>query len=180
MLRNAGLNAEPVVLATRSEEHLDPILPNPSAINYVIGIIKIDDKDYFLDASDKYMPFGILPAECYNGYCRVISKTPAAVDLHSNNLKDKNVTIVSLLPDKQAKDKLILKVDRKFGDVTASGLRNRYNGDSSKLKEQILSGLSKLSIPATLTRYSYSSLTDADEALTIHYEASLNWDRERI
>lgn len=176
MLRTADMDSEPVILSTRTEEHLNPLLPNPSAIDYVVSIVNVDGKDYFLDASDKYAAFGVLPAECYNGYCRIVSKTPAAAELHPDNLKDKNLTMVSLTPDDKRNDKLVLKVDQKFGDISAALLRNSYKGDSLKLKEKILKNLSKLSIPATLTKYSFSSLNNADEAFTVHYEALVNWD----
>lgn len=180
MLRNAKLECEPVILASRSAEHLNPLLPDISAIDYIVAIIKIDGKDYFLDASEKYMPFGILPSECYNGYCRVVSKVPAAAELHPDDLKNKGITMVSLSPDEKSKDRLLLKVDQKFGDVSGTLLRSAYQGDSTKLKEKIQKNLSKLSIPATLTRYSCNSLTNADEPFTVHYEAELNWDAKDI
>lgn len=176
MLRNADLNSEPVILSTRSQEHLDPIMPNPYITNYTVAVISIDNKDYFLDAASKYMPFGVLPSQCYNGYCRIISKTPAAVELRPDDLLDKNIVMVTLLPAEKVKDKLVLKVDQKFGDVSAADLRNEYNGDSTKLKEKILKDLTKLSMPASLVKYSFSNLYNADEPLTVHYEALLNWD----
>lgn len=180
MLRNAGLESEPVILPSRSEEHLNPLLPNPDVVDYVVGIVKIEGKDYFLDASEKYMPFGVLPWECYNGYCRVISKVPAAAELHPDDLKNKGITMVSLSPDEKSKDKLLLKVDQKFGDVSGALLRETYKGDSTKLKEKIQKNLAKLSIPATLSKYSFSSMDNADEPFTVHYEAELNWDAKDI
>jgi hypothetical protein len=180
MLRNAGFQSEPVLLPSRSEERLDPLLPNPGVVDYVVGIIKIDGKDYFLDASEKHMPFGILPSACYNGYCRIISKVPAAAELHPDDLKNKGITMMSLLPDEKSKDKLLLKVDQKFGDVSGALLRDAYKGDSTKLKEKIQKNLNTLSIPATLIKYSFSSLDNADEPLTVHYEAALNWDAKDI
>lgn len=179
MLRNAELESQPVIMTTRSAEHLDPIMPNPMDVNYQVALVKIDEKDYFLDASDKFMPFGVLPAYCYNGYCRIIDKVPAAAELHPDGLKNKNITMVSLLPEQQFKDKLLLKVDQKFGDVSAAQLRHEYKGDSVKLKEKILKGLSKMSLPANLTRYSFNNLQNPDQPLTIHYEALLNWESDK-
>ena len=44
-------------------------------LNYVICLIKIGDKTLFLDATEKYLPMGILPERCLNGLGLVISET---------------------------------------------------------------------------------------------------------
>ena len=40
--------------------------------NYVVAKTTIDGKDYLLDASDKYIPFGVLPFRCLNYIGRVM------------------------------------------------------------------------------------------------------------
>ncbi|PSK89360.1 transglutaminase superfamily protein [Taibaiella chishuiensis] len=176
MLRKASLEAEPVVLATRASERLHSFIVDINAIDYMIGIVKIGGQDYVLDASDKYMPFGTLPLSCYNGYCRIVSKKPDAVELHPDGLTDKTTTIVSLAP---VKDKLLLKVEQKLGNVSGTLLRNELKEDTAKLKEKIQKGLSKLSTPLQLKQYSVNSLKNADLPLVIRYEAELPWNADK-
>src|SRR5690606_25100624 len=64
LLRKAGYESYPVLLATKENEMLNSVYPDPDNINYVVTLVKIDGKDYFLDASDKFMPFGRLHDNC--------------------------------------------------------------------------------------------------------------------
>ncbi len=176
MLRKAGFDYEPVILSSRASERLHPFVINTSAIDYMVAVVKIDSLDYVLDASDKYMPFGTLPVSCYNGYCRVVSKKPTAFELHPDGLTDKTTTIVSLAP---VKDKLLLKVEQKLGNVSGTLLRNELKEDTTKLKEKIQKGLSKLSTPLELKQYSVNSLKNADLPLVIRYEAEVPWNADK-
>lgn len=84
MLREAGLNAEPVALSTRRNGVIHPSYPSISQFNYVIACLKIDTVKYLLDATEKLCPFGMLPDRCINGQGRVISKTsPGWVNLNN-------------------------------------------------------------------------------------------------
>lgn len=72
-LRYAGLNADPVLLATRNIERPTELYPVLSDFNYVIIRLTIGDKAYLLDATDDYYPFGTIPRRCYNGKGRLIA-----------------------------------------------------------------------------------------------------------
>ena len=64
MLRYAGFDASPVVISTR--DNLKPFFPTVDRLNYVIGRVAIDGEEYFLDATDKYSEFNVLPIRDYN------------------------------------------------------------------------------------------------------------------
>ena len=55
--REAGLEAHPVILSTRSNGIVHPIYPNFNDFNYVIASVKVGDKYYLTDAASN-MPFG--------------------------------------------------------------------------------------------------------------------------
>ncbi|MBU8892193.1 MAG: DUF3857 domain-containing protein [Bacteroidales bacterium] len=74
LLDKIGLEVEPVILSTRDNGILSPIFPSINKPNYVIARLKLNDKDYFLDATDKLAPFGLLPKRCINGDGRTIVK----------------------------------------------------------------------------------------------------------
>ena len=71
-LQAYGLNAEPVLCSTRENGLPKQIFPVMSDFNYVFCRVNINSKDYLLDASDPYLPFGMLPVRCMNGIGRVL------------------------------------------------------------------------------------------------------------
>jgi hypothetical protein len=72
-LNAAGLDAEAVILSTRSNGTVNNLYPVISDFNYVIAKVNIDGKSYLLDATEPLMPFGLLPLHCINGQGRVIN-----------------------------------------------------------------------------------------------------------
>jgi hypothetical protein len=67
LLREAGLDAKPMLVSTR--EHGKPLVGSPmiSKFDYVISHVSVGDKTYLLDATEKDLPFGMLPLRCLNG-----------------------------------------------------------------------------------------------------------------
>jgi hypothetical protein len=72
LLNIAGIKTELMLISTR--EHGLPKKSHPvmSDFNYVIARAVINDTTYLLDASDKFIPFGMLPFRCLNYYGRVM------------------------------------------------------------------------------------------------------------
>lgn len=61
LLRQAGFEADPVLISTRSHGRFTPNWPQLDQFNLMIVKAKSGSKTYFLDASEKYCPFGFLP-----------------------------------------------------------------------------------------------------------------------
>ncbi|WP_207433824.1 DUF3857 domain-containing protein [Sabulibacter ruber] len=74
MLRDAGLEAHPVILSTRDNGRA-PYTPVVSRFNYVIGYLKLGNQHLLLDATDPLMPLGLLPKHCLNGNGWLVTKT---------------------------------------------------------------------------------------------------------
>lgn len=66
-LRNVGIEAYPVLSSTRSNGVVKKSFPHSKQFNYVLTLVKIDDKEILLDAGDKKYPMGFLPEYCING-----------------------------------------------------------------------------------------------------------------
>lgn len=64
MLRYAGINANPVVISTK--DNGIPFFPTLERLNYVIVYAVINEKEYFLDATDEFSDVNILPIKDYN------------------------------------------------------------------------------------------------------------------
>lgn len=71
-LKAAGIDAELVMLSTRANGVPTKIHPVMADFNYIIAKIKVGNESYFLDATDKNLPFGVLPFRCLNGDARVM------------------------------------------------------------------------------------------------------------
>jgi hypothetical protein len=93
MLRFAGIDANPVLVSTRSNGIA--LFPSRTGFNYVITAVEIEDALILLDATEKYSSPNILPVRDLNWYGRLIRKegTSAEVDLMPKNLSKENHNI---------------------------------------------------------------------------------------
>lgn len=100
-LRTIGLEAYPVVLSTRQNGLPNPVHPVLSDFNYVIARVNADGQDYFLDASEQNLPFGLLPLRCINGQGRIIysRKSSEWIDLQNDIEAETNYTIVGKIDE---------------------------------------------------------------------------------
>jgi hypothetical protein len=73
LLRDAGLEANPVLLSTRSNGMVNQSLPLLSKFNYVVAHVVLPEKQEMLvDATEELLPCGTLPTRCLNGQGRLI------------------------------------------------------------------------------------------------------------
>ena len=72
-LRAANINANLVVLSTRSNGIPTKLFPVIYDYNYVIVKSIIDKETYYLDATAKLLPFGQVPIRTLNGEARIIN-----------------------------------------------------------------------------------------------------------
>ena len=72
LLNMADLKANLVLLSTRANGLPKKVHPVISDFNYILAKVEVDGKSYLLDASDKLIPFGMLPFRCLNYDARVM------------------------------------------------------------------------------------------------------------
>lgn len=72
LLNSVGLKTDLMLLSTRNHGLPKRNHPVISDFNYIIAKTTINGKEYLLDATDKIMPFGVLPFRCLNYYGRVM------------------------------------------------------------------------------------------------------------
>ncbi|MEP1150789.1 MAG: DUF3857 domain-containing protein [Balneola sp.] len=73
MLRDIGLNSDPVVISTRNNGEIIDIYPIDNQFNHTIVRVKINDQEYLLDAKNAKRPYNLLPVSDINGKGLVIS-----------------------------------------------------------------------------------------------------------
>lgn len=69
----ADLEASLIILSTRNNGMPTTLYPIIFDFNYVIVKLIVDKKNYYLDATEKYLPFGQIPVRCLNGKAREIN-----------------------------------------------------------------------------------------------------------
>jgi len=72
-LNAAGLDAEALILSTRANGTVNSLYPVLSDFNYVVAKLNVGNNSFLLDATQPYLPFGMLPLQCINGEGRVIN-----------------------------------------------------------------------------------------------------------
>jgi len=74
LLKKIGFDAFPIALSTRENGIISPSFPTINKFNYVIAGVKYNGKDYLFDATDPYLPAGMLPFRVLNGRGRIIDE----------------------------------------------------------------------------------------------------------
>ncbi|MBI1770029.1 MAG: DUF3857 domain-containing protein [Bacteroidetes bacterium] len=67
LLEKAEINVSPVLLSTRDHGFVRETMPVSTQFNYVVCLAKVGQKSILLDATDKFLPVGMLPERCLNG-----------------------------------------------------------------------------------------------------------------
>jgi hypothetical protein len=125
MLRSAGLDANPVLLSTRTNGF--PIFPTLDGFNYVITMVNLEDgSSVLLDASEEFSFPNMLPTRTLNWKGRKVTKegNSSWVKLVSSKhaLEDNNVMV------KISDDKIVEGMIRtRFDNQKALNYRKNYN-----------------------------------------------------
>lgn len=85
LLKGLGLNANPVLVSTRSNGKVKPGQVILTQFNHVIACVNINNRTYALDAIDHFCPHYILPPNSLNGNGMMISSAGYKwIDLYSD------------------------------------------------------------------------------------------------
>ncbi len=125
MLRQAGINANPILVSTR--DHGIPLFPTSDGFNYVIAGVEGNNNIILLDATEKYSLPDILPLRDLNWQGRIVRK-------------DESSNYISLFPKKRTKKTCFLtaEIDDEgnlkgveriaYNNLQALQTRTEYNG----------------------------------------------------
>ncbi|NJK85660.1 MAG: hypothetical protein HC906_06525 [Bacteroidales bacterium] len=72
ILRKLDFEADPVVLSTRQNGILSITYPSLAKLNHTIVRVKLNDEFILIDATEKYLPYHLLPKKCLNYHGRAI------------------------------------------------------------------------------------------------------------
>ncbi|HRE77400.1 MAG TPA: DUF3857 domain-containing protein [Flavobacterium sp.] len=123
MLRFAGLEANPVLVSTKSNGI--PLFPSRTAFNYVICAVEIPDGVIMLDATDMNSSLNIMPTRVLNWQGRLIRKEGSSVfvDLRPSFVSKENTSgLLSIDVEGNVSGKLRTQ----YFDYNAYRFRNNY------------------------------------------------------
>ncbi|GAB4029420.1 hypothetical protein GCM10028809_19870 [Spirosoma gilvum] len=72
LLREMDLDANPVILSTRSNGRINESYALIRKFNYAVAQVSVGGKDMLLDATDPFLTPGMLPTHCLNGSGRLV------------------------------------------------------------------------------------------------------------
>jgi hypothetical protein len=176
MLKKAGYTAVPVVLSTLGHLKADDSYPMINRFNHIICALYLGNNRYFLDASNKYNPFGVLPTYCYNGYARIVDKELAdSITISSNMLKERNIIKVNI---KNITDTAIdIKITAIQGMITSRLTRRQIDGDEKKKQDYVNEQMATFPERMTLESFSFDALHDPDTNLTFNITLHKRFDK---
>jgi hypothetical protein len=176
MLKHEGVDADPVILSTRSHGYTYPMYPLLTRFNYVITKAEIDGIEYLLDASEPRMGFGHIPFECYNGHARIIDEMASPMELVADSLIERKNTLVFIVNDE--KGNLKGTMQQTPGYYESLELRDRIK---EKGQEQLLKDIKKAFVTdIEISNPVFDSLDKYEYPLGIKYEFDIKEEKEDI
>lgn len=168
MLRYAGLNADPVILSTRSNGYSFEYIPMLNSMNYTIVQLMDGHQTYYLDASVPKLGFNQLPVYCYNGHARIVNKNALAVNLTADSITEIKKTVFMVSNSDQGK--WVASVSSHLGLVESYNFRTNF---SQKGDKEYLEFLQK-KYTAKVNGLTLDSLNNFEAPITLKYELDLS------
>ncbi len=100
MLREAGIQSDPVILSTRDHGLINPLFAIISKFNNVIVSVMADGRRWLVDATDPVRPFTMLPEDCLNGEGWLVSEAGGEwINLSNGEHHGETVSLVMQLDE---------------------------------------------------------------------------------
>lgn len=165
-LKFAGIKTELVLLSTRNNGFPTKLHPVISDFNYIIAKVNVGGSYYFLDATNKLLPFGMLPFKCLNHFGRVM------------DFKNESYWI-DIVPSKDSKTKLYVGLTLNEDGTITGKLRkvkfwydalNRRKAIENKSEDDIISNFEDNYDNLEVTNYTIENKTTINKPLIETFE----------
>ncbi|GFZ92792.1 hypothetical protein GCM10011531_25760 [Aquaticitalea lipolytica] len=174
MLRYAGLNANPVLVSTKSNGI--PLIPTRTGFNYVICALETSDSAILLDATQKFSTADILPTKALNWLGRLIRQDGSSdwIELIPKISSRESVSLnIKLNSDLSANG----KVRNQFTNYQAFRVRDRFeNYNTDEMIESLEKGKGELEI----SNFEIENMNDVSQPVTQSYDYVFNNAMEDI
>lgn len=165
LLHQLDIKASPVIVQRKQNGYPFVYYPFLDGFDYVLCRAELDSSTYLMDASQKNLPIGQLPLDCYNGFAQQISRPFSAVGLFTNDIKAESRTVFEL---SIIEDQIVGKCT--FVPNAYEALQWRSLSKKSLLKNFAETLEYSDRFKADSTSISYTGKENLDEPLIIKYE----------
>ena len=171
-MRALDIEANPVVLSTRSNGILSKEYPLLSKLDYVLVHVPIQGKDMLIDATNKYYKLGTIPFECLNGEGRLVSKKSRWIALKpSENQAQTTMATIDIL----ASGKIKAKITETNIGYSAVALRELLIVEGI---EKYKAKISTMNQDWQVSKFEVENLANKDEYLKFITEATVGDEQE--
>jgi len=129
-LNAAEIDAKIMVLGTRKKGFPTKLHPVMTDFNYLVAAVTINNKIYLLDASDKLLPFNMVPFEVLNSYGRVL-------DFENESYWQE------IAPQIKTYERINATLSMDEDGLLNGSVKKIYNGYFSKFKKETIKNQSK-------------------------------------
>ena len=176
MLNEAGISAHPVVLSTRSNGLIHPAHASVANLNYVLAYVKDGDHVYLLDATNKNIPYYLIPGKCINHQGRLISENFTDwVDLTVNQNYEK-VTMNQLSLDEQGI--FTGKISNRRRKYSAVEFRDDYKAETEE--KDFIKTIEKDKPGLKINNYTFKNIDSCYADVTDEYEVEIEGQAESM
>ncbi len=160
-LKTLGIEAYIVLVSTRENGIPVKIYPVITDFNYIVVKAVINGQEYFLDATDKNLPFGLVPFKTLNGDARVLDFDKGSYwqKINTNSINSKKIN--SLLKF-NSEGNLIGQFTNTYSGYHAYNLRSEYNLIG---KESYLENLETKLIDFEIDDFKINHLNDLEKPI---------------
>ena len=145
LLTSEGFKVYPILMSTRDNGFATKVYPVLTDFNYLILKTTIDNNNYYLDATDKYHPFGELPFRTLNQFGRLIDFEDGSYweDIVVSNYSGRTHRVqISSFTD----DEFIGKIQSRYTSYHSHKPKQQYDENPSSYIENKINTLSDITI----------------------------------
>ena len=170
LLKNLGFDAYPVVLSTRDNGIIYPVHPSLSRFNYVVALVKSDNRNYLMDATEPLSDINLLPVRCINDKGWIVDENQAGwIDLLQNNsYKIASQYKMKLDSDLSFKGQIEISEDEYAAYLTRKKIK-KYNDTT-----EYIQSLQKDNPGLTITDSKLSNVDSTDLKLEEKFDVVIN------
>lgn len=169
LLRQRGIPADPVILATRSYGHVSETFPVFENLNYVVCMMHFGKDRIFLDASDPDIGFGKIPQNCYNGLAEIINENYSdSLYLYPSAIKEPDVTSILLVNDEKGNGENG-SLESTLGYYESYDLRKAYKEKDGE-KKYLKNLQTQYGPDVAIANLHLDSLNQLEEPVKINYD----------
>jgi hypothetical protein len=172
MLRHQNIQADPIILSTKSHGYTHELYPILERFNYVIASAIVDDKQYLLDATNDDLSFGTLHWKCYNGHARLISEVAGTppIYLDADSIKEQKYTSINIVNNENGKWVGTIQTQPGYYEAITIKEKIKENGQEAFFKKI----KNSFSGDIVLKNETIESLKSDSGPLVIKYDVDLN------